>query len=55
MCVSFKHTNMYIMDVFVYSHEPCLIRVCDLEHSAPQWSSVGQVSSLPALPAPPSS
>lgn len=38
-------TNTYIQDVFVYSCQLC--RVCDLEHGAPQWPSVRQVSSLP--------
>lgn len=57
MCKSthVSHTNMYIMDVFVSSYKPCPITVCDLEHSAPQWPNAGQVSFLPAPPAPSSS
>lgn len=47
-CVCRYHTKaVYKLDMFVYSCELCLIRVCDLEHSAPQWPNLEQWSSHP--------
>lgn len=53
VCVFTTHKHVHNGCVCVFMSPVWL--VCDLEHSAPQWPSVGQVSSLPSPPAPLSS